>query len=79
MNEFGRRLGWGWLVVGGLVLLASAGFAIAHFVFGEPVYLGRTARLASDGVIVRNLLFIGGCGLFFAVMGWALVSPGSRR
>lgn len=79
MDEFGRRLGWGWLVVGLLVTLGISAFMIAHFGFGEPVHVKGTDRLATDGEVLRNGLFIGGGGLFFTLMGWGLVSRKRQR
>jgi hypothetical protein len=79
LNEFYRRLGGGWLLVGVLGVALVSAMLLAHFGFGMPVFWGRTGqRLATETETLSISLVIGGGALFFAFAGGVLYAS-SRK
>jgi hypothetical protein len=68
-----RTIGRGMLVIGVLGVVFASTMAIAHYVFGMPIYEGHTHHLVSPKSIAQFIaLFLGAFGLC-AILGWALI------
>jgi hypothetical protein len=68
------------LILGSLGVVSSAAVALAHFVFGMPVYEGRQAqRLMSDQEALGFLAAFASAFGFVAALGIVVLRDASRR
>lgn len=67
-----RRIARGWIIVGALLVVFIGVMAVAHYAYDVPVHDKNTKQLAKPDEILSGLLFIGGGGALFVVLGIVL-------